>query len=159
MLVPLNALTQETETKQLQFLLSDLRNNFKKSIGAATLTRNGDSTHLSKVTLQGSVDSQIDIAKDGRHWAAYTAYVSDSCSLKEAKRLAKYWRTISRQAAPNYNETKKNGKEKTFSGHPFFGYDFELIDDNYKNWIAISYAERPLNNGYSVMLSLGRQIQ
>ena len=158
MLTPFIGFTQQAEVKQLRFLLSDLKNNFKETTSTALTDESGDSSHLSKTNLPGSIDNRIDVAPDGKTWVSYTAYISDSCSLKKAKRLADYWRNIVRVAAPGYAEQKQDGNHKTVSGHSFRGYSFELNDGVYKYWIDISYAERPMNNGYSVLFILGKQI-
>jgi hypothetical protein len=157
--IPFGAATQETEVKQLQLLLNNVKNNFTNIVGTSIATQSGDSSYrsyTSKMNLQGSANNQISIARDGNQWATYTAFISDSCSLNDAKRLIQYWRKIIHAAAPNYDETKKNGKQKTVSGHPFVGYDFKLIETTCKYWIDISYAERPFSNGYSVMFSLAQ---
>jgi hypothetical protein len=153
--------SQDTEIKNLQFLVNDLSNNFQESIGDGILLPDGDSSNLSKVTLPNTSHNYIKISnKDNSFsWAIFTANISDSCSLTEASKLANYWRSIVGSAVPNYSEKSKNKKLKTYSGDPILGYDYELEHGNYMYWININYSKRPRGKGYIVMILIGRQLR
>jgi hypothetical protein len=150
---------QQTQVKQIQFLLKDLRGNFKESIGVRILHGYQDSSFSSTMTLEGTTDNHIDIAPNEINWASYTAYINDSCTLKEAKILAEHWRNVVRLAAPDFKETKKDGSHKNFAGHQFLGYDFALSDKQYKYWVSITYSKLPTKKGYSLFLMIGKQIE
>jgi len=149
--------SQSTEVQQLKTLLADLHNNFDKSADSLIRETGSDFDYTSKIILNGTMDNEITVSKDKVTWASYTAYLSDSCSLKQAKKITDFWRDQAMMVGQNFTLTKKDGNHKTTSGHPFYGYDFTSVDAQYKYWISISYAKRPTNIGYSAIMILGRQ--
>jgi hypothetical protein len=151
-----NGFAQETKAKQLRFLLQDLQEYFKQSKGALSNKYSSDTLYLSTLVLEGTKDNEISTATDGITWMAYTAYISDSTSLKDAKKLATDWRKIIQQNAVGYTENEKERKSKSIMGYPLFGYVFEKLEESTKYWISVTYAKGQLES-YRVFMMVGRQ--
>jgi hypothetical protein len=150
----LHCFSQDSAIKQISFLLDDLRQNFKLSLGAVTDERSSHKIYSSNITIENTGKNEINLSNKNS-WVFYTATISDSTSFKEAKRLLTYWRNIVQRTAIGYAEKKLSPKAKV-AGSPLMGYFYEKKDGLQKFWVSITYTKGAFKY-YYVMLDIGRQ--
>jgi hypothetical protein len=147
---------QEPPGKQLQFIIEDARQFFERTKGSEALDLDSTPIYKSKMTLSGTKDNTIQIAKDGKTWAFYHAYVSDSLSLRDAKKLAGYWRSLIENNAAGFVEDKTKKLTKTVMGKTLHGYSFIRKEGTTEYSIFITYS-KGLTGTYLLFLQIGRQ--
>lgn len=147
---------QEPPGKQLQFIIEDARQFFARTKGLEALDLDSTPIYKSKMTLSGTKDNTIQIAKDGKTWAFYHAYVSDSLSLKDAKKLAEYWRSLIENNLAGFVENKTKRVSKTVMAYKLHGYSFVRKEGTTEYSIVITYSQG-LTGSYLMFLQMGRQ--
>ncbi len=147
---------QETPGKQLQFIIEDARQFFEKTKGSEAFALDSTPIYKSKIVLTGTKDNTITFAEDGKTWAFYHAYVSDSASLKTVKKLAEYWRTLVVNNVVSFVEDRTKRVTKNVMGKPLYGYTFVKKEGTTEYSIVINYSQN-WTGAYLIFLQIGRQ--